>query len=67
MAELGRKWGEDIPGHVRAMMEAFTALLADSPKEGVEVTRDVAYGSRNPGARIASVKVAHPLCSVAEA
>ena len=45
MAELGRKWGEDIPGHVRAMMEAFSALLADSPKEGVEVTRDVAYGS----------------------
>ena len=45
MAELGRRWGQDIPGHVRAMMEAFTALLADSPKEGVEVTRDVAYGS----------------------
>jgi acetyl esterase len=45
MTELGRKWGEDIPGHVRAMMEAFSALLADSPKEGVEVTRDLAYGS----------------------
>lgn len=45
MAELGRSWGEDIPGHVRAMMEAFSALLADSPKEGVEVTRELAYGS----------------------
>lgn len=45
MAELGRKWGEDIPGHVRAMMDAFSALLADSPKDGVEVSRDIAYGS----------------------
>jgi acetyl esterase/lipase len=45
MAELGRKWGQDIPGHVRAMMADFTALLADSPKEGVEVTRGIAYGS----------------------
>ena len=45
MAELGRKWGEDIPGHVRAMMDAFSALLADSPKDGVEVSRDIAYGN----------------------
>jgi acetyl esterase/lipase len=45
MAALGRRWGEDIPGHVRAMMEAFSALLADAPKEGVEVIRDIAYGS----------------------
>lgn len=44
MLELGRRWGEDIPGHVRAMMAAFTGLLADSPKEGVEVARDIAYG-----------------------
>jgi len=45
MAELGRRWGEDIPGHVRAMMAAFTELLADSPKDGVAVARDIAYGS----------------------
>ena len=45
MAELGRKWGEDIPGHVRAMMQSFSALLADSPKEGVEVSRGLAYAS----------------------
>jgi acetyl esterase len=45
MAELGRRWGEDIPGHVRAMVEAFSALLADGPKEGVEVLRDLPYGS----------------------
>jgi acetyl esterase/lipase len=45
MAELGRRWGEDIPGHVRAMMESFSALLADSPKAGVRVARDIAYGA----------------------
>jgi acetyl esterase len=45
MAELGRKWGQDISGHVRAMMDAFSTLHADSPKEGIEVVRDVAYGS----------------------
>jgi acetyl esterase/lipase len=45
MAELGRKWGEDIPGHVRTMMARFSALLADSLKDGVEVTRGIAYGS----------------------
>lgn len=44
MAELGRKWGQDIPGHVRAMMEAFSALLADAPRDGVEVLPDLAYG-----------------------
>lgn len=45
MVELGRNWGEDIPGHVRAMMASFSALLADSPKEGVEVVRGLAYGT----------------------
>jgi acetyl esterase/lipase len=47
MVELGRRWGEDVPGHVRAMMEAFSALLADSPKEGVELVRDLAYGEHS--------------------
>ena len=45
MAELGRRWGEDIPGHVRTMMARFSALLADAPKDGVEVTRNIPYGS----------------------
>ncbi len=45
MVELGRKWGQDIPAHVRVMMDGFSALLSDSPKDGVEVIRDVAYGS----------------------
>ncbi|OFW29454.1 MAG: hypothetical protein A3H97_21550 [Acidobacteria bacterium RIFCSPLOWO2_02_FULL_65_29] len=45
MVELGRNWGQNIPGHVRAMMDSFSALLADSPKDGVEVIRDIAYAS----------------------
>ena len=44
MVELGRNWGQDIPGHVRAMMEAFSGLLADAPRDGVEVLPDLAYG-----------------------
>lgn len=44
MAEIGPRWGSNVPGHVRRMLEAFTPLLARAPKDGVEVTRDVAYG-----------------------
>jgi len=45
MAELGPRWGEDIPGNVRRMIDAFTPLLAEAPKDGVEVARDIAYGA----------------------
>ncbi len=45
MAELGPRWGANVPGHVRRMIEAFTPVLARAPKDGVEVTRDVAYGT----------------------
>lgn len=44
MARIGPVWGRDVPRHVRQMIDAFTPLLASSPKEGVERTRDVAYG-----------------------
>lgn len=43
MAEIGPKWGSDVPGHVRLMMEGFSQILADAPKRA-EVTRNVAYG-----------------------
>jgi len=45
MAEVGPRWGQDIPGNVRLMVERFTPLLAGAPKGGVEVTRDIAYGT----------------------
>jgi acetyl esterase/lipase len=44
MKELGPKWGSNVPGHVRQMIDAFTPVLAQAPKEGVQVTRDIAYG-----------------------
>lgn len=45
MAEIGPKWGTNVPVHVKQMIEAFTPLLARCPKDGVEVRRDIAYGT----------------------
>ncbi len=44
MAEIGPRWGEDVPGNVRLMVERFSAVLTDAPRDGVEVSRDIAYG-----------------------
>lgn len=44
MAEVGSRWREDVPGHVRLMVEQFTPVLSGAPKEAVEVRRDIAYG-----------------------
>ncbi|MHA6692061.1 alpha/beta hydrolase [Devosia sp. A449] len=44
MAEIGPRWREDVPGHVRLMVEQFTPLLQRGPKAGISVRRDVAYG-----------------------
>jgi acetyl esterase/lipase len=44
MAEVGPRWGQDIPGHVRLMIDSFSPLLAGAPKDGVDVVRDIAYG-----------------------
>lgn len=44
MARVGPIWGQDVPGHVRLMISEFTKVLADSPRAGIEVRRDIAYG-----------------------
>lgn len=44
MAEVGPKWATNVPGHVKLMVEAFSAVLARCPKEGVAVRRELAYG-----------------------
>lgn len=44
MAEIGPRWRDDISGHIRAMLEGFSAVLKDAPKEGVEVRRCIRYG-----------------------
>ena len=45
MAEIGPRWREDVPGHVKRMRDEFTRLHAGISKAGVEVRRDIAYGS----------------------
>jgi acetyl esterase len=45
MAEIGPRWREDVPGHVRCMIDSYSSVLKQAPKDGVEVTRDIAYGS----------------------
>ncbi len=44
MAEIGPKWASNVPVHVRQMIDAFTPLLARCPKDGVQASRDIAYG-----------------------
>lgn len=44
MAEIGPRWGRDVPRHVKLMAEEFTAVLRKAPKDGVEVRRDISYG-----------------------
>jgi len=44
MADIGPKWGSDIRGHSKLMIDGFSELLADAPKDG-EVARDIAYGA----------------------
>jgi acetyl esterase len=45
MAEVGPKWRTNVAGHVRLMVEAYSAVLSNAPKEGVKVTTNIAYGS----------------------
>jgi acetyl esterase len=45
MNEIGPRWREEIPGHIRAMLEGFSAILKDSPKEDIGVRRGVRYGT----------------------
>lgn len=44
MADVGPRWSSDVSGHVRLMIERFSALQKDCPKDGVQVMRDVTYG-----------------------
>jgi acetyl esterase/lipase len=43
--EIGPRWGHDIQRHRDRVLEIYRPYLAKAPKEGVTVTRDVAYGS----------------------
>ena len=45
MAEVGHKWATNVPGHVKLMVESFSAVLAQCPKDGIGVQREVPYGT----------------------
>lgn len=45
MDRIGPIWGTNILRHVEISQEAYTPLLRAAPRDGVEVRRDVAYGS----------------------
>jgi acetyl esterase/lipase len=47
MAEIGPRWGADVPKHVKLMLDHFDRLLAGAPKAGIEVRRDIAYGAHS--------------------
>jgi len=42
MAEIGPKWSP--PGHVKMMVDRFSEVHKSRPHDGLQVTRDVAYG-----------------------
>jgi acetyl esterase/lipase len=44
MAEIGPVWGSNVSGHVRETIALYSAVLAQTPREGISATRDIAYG-----------------------
>jgi acetyl esterase/lipase len=44
LREVGPGWGKDITGNVAKTLEVYAPVLKAAPKDGVKVTRDVAYG-----------------------
>ena len=51
LAAVGPVWGADIGGNIQRTREVYTPLLRAAPKDGVQVTRDLAYGS-HPGQQL---------------
>ena len=45
MDRIGPVWGADIQKHRDMVLNAYAPVLAAAPKQGVTITRDVAYGS----------------------
>jgi acetyl esterase len=45
LAEIGPRWAHSVAANVRAVVARYSPLLAQAPKDGIEVTRDVAYGA----------------------
>jgi acetyl esterase/lipase len=44
MLEIGPRWAEDIVGNRNLVIRAYTPVLAQAPREGIDVVRDAPYG-----------------------
>lgn len=44
MANVGPRWRDDVPGHVRLMTEQFFDLLRHGPRDGISVRSALPYG-----------------------
>ena len=44
LARLGPIWASNVSGHVQQMVDLFSAIHKGAPDDGVQVTRDLAYG-----------------------
>ena len=44
MLRIGPIWGSDIQKHRDLVLAAYAPLLAQAPKAGIAVERDLAYG-----------------------
>lgn len=44
MLEIGPVWGRDIQRHRDIVLDAYRCALQKTPKAGIAVTRDIAYG-----------------------
>jgi acetyl esterase len=45
MAEIGPRWGSNPAAHVKLMIERFSEVLKQAPKDGVTVRGGIAYGA----------------------
>lgn len=45
MAEIGPKWAADTKGHIQLMIDEFSKVLRQAPKQGVDVETNIAYGA----------------------
>jgi acetyl esterase/lipase len=47
MRDVGPQWGTDVSKHIRLMIETFSTVLKASPRDGIILRRDVAYGDHS--------------------
>ena len=45
LADVGPRWQEDIRRNSQIIKDAYAPLLAQAPKDGITVSRDLAYGA----------------------